>query len=95
MRWCTPDVDTLFGFLMSRPPIAAQTPENTLIPPLGFRPLLAGWNDGHPFPWIARAKMPIKNAPPASTKATPARSTISLLLANDRPKESEAAAPLN
>src|SRR5271154_4552260 len=37
------DLDALYAFLMSRPPVAAQVPENLLIPPLGFRPLLAGW----------------------------------------------------
>jgi mono/diheme cytochrome c family protein len=37
------DLDALYAFLMSRPPVAAQAPENKLIPPLGFRPLLAGW----------------------------------------------------
>jgi mono/diheme cytochrome c family protein len=37
------DLDALYAFLMTRPPIAARSPDNRLIPPLGFRPLLAGW----------------------------------------------------
>jgi mono/diheme cytochrome c family protein len=37
------DLDALYAFLMSRPSVAARAPENKLIPPLGFRPLLAGW----------------------------------------------------
>jgi mono/diheme cytochrome c family protein len=38
------DLDAIYAFLMTRPPVKARAPENQLIPPLGFRPLLAGWN---------------------------------------------------
>ena len=37
------DLDALYAFLMTRRPVAAQAPENRLMAPLGFRPLLAGW----------------------------------------------------
>jgi mono/diheme cytochrome c family protein len=37
------DLDALYAFLMTRTAITARAPENQLIPPLGFRPLLAGW----------------------------------------------------
>ncbi len=37
------DVDALYAFLMTRPAVRAEPPANDLIPPLGFRPLLAGW----------------------------------------------------
>jgi mono/diheme cytochrome c family protein len=37
------DIDAIYAFLMTRRPIAATAPDNRLIPPLGFRPLLAGW----------------------------------------------------
>lgn len=37
------DVDAIYAFLMTRRPIEASAPANQLIPPLGFRPLLAGW----------------------------------------------------
>ncbi|PCD04321.1 cytochrome C [Sphingomonas spermidinifaciens] len=37
------DVDALYAFLMTRPAVRATPPDNDLIPPLGFRPLLAGW----------------------------------------------------
>lgn len=37
------DVDALYAFLMTRPAVQATPPANDLIPPLGFRPLLAGW----------------------------------------------------
>ncbi len=37
------DLDALYAFLMTRPAVAAMPPANRLIPPLGFRPLLAGW----------------------------------------------------
>ena len=37
------DLDALYAFLMTRRPVHAQAPANTRIPPLGFRPLLAGW----------------------------------------------------
>jgi mono/diheme cytochrome c family protein len=37
------DVDAIYAFLMTRRPVDATAPDNKLIPPLGFRPLLAGW----------------------------------------------------
>jgi mono/diheme cytochrome c family protein len=37
------DIDAIYAFLMTRRPIEATAPANQLIPPLGFRPLLAGW----------------------------------------------------
>ena len=37
------DIDALYAFLMTRPAVHATPPANALIPPLGFRPLLAGW----------------------------------------------------
>lgn len=37
------DIDAIYAFLMTRRPMAATAPANRLIPPLGFRPLLAGW----------------------------------------------------
>ncbi|MBB4088156.1 cytochrome c [Sphingomonas carotinifaciens] len=37
------DVDALYAFLMTRPAVRATPPNNDLIPPLSFRPLLAGW----------------------------------------------------
>ncbi len=37
------DLGALYAFLMTRPAVRADPPANTMIPPLGFRPLLAGW----------------------------------------------------
>ncbi|RZT46229.1 mono/diheme cytochrome c family protein [Sphingomonas sp. BK036] len=37
------DVNALYAFLMTRPAVRAVPPANRMIPPLGFRPLLAGW----------------------------------------------------
>jgi nicotinate dehydrogenase subunit B len=37
------DIAALYAFLMTRQPIQAEEPSNRLYPPLGFRPLLAGW----------------------------------------------------
>jgi mono/diheme cytochrome c family protein len=37
------DLDAIYAFLMTREPIRAKPPANALIPPLGFRPVLAGW----------------------------------------------------
>jgi mono/diheme cytochrome c family protein len=37
------DVSALYAFLFTRRPVEARAPRNRLIPPLGFRPLLAGW----------------------------------------------------
>ena len=38
------DLGALYAFLMTRPPVVATAPPNRLEWPLGFRPLLAGWN---------------------------------------------------
>jgi mono/diheme cytochrome c family protein len=38
------DLNAIYAFLMTRPAVRAATPANDLIFPLGFRPLLAGWN---------------------------------------------------
>ena len=37
------DLDAIYAYLMTRRPVHADAPANRLIPPLGFRPLLAGW----------------------------------------------------
>ena len=37
------DIDALYAFLMTRRPVRATTPPPQLIPPLGFRPLMAIW----------------------------------------------------
>jgi mono/diheme cytochrome c family protein len=37
------DVDAIYAFLMTRRSVKSNPPRNRLIPPLGFRPLLAGW----------------------------------------------------
>ena len=37
------DVDAIYDFLMTRRAIRESAPHNRLIPPLGFRPLVAGW----------------------------------------------------
>jgi len=37
------DLRALYAYLMTRTPVRADAPANRLIPPLGFRPLLAGW----------------------------------------------------
>lgn len=37
------DLDAIYAYLMTRDPVVAPAPANRLIPPLGFRPLLAGW----------------------------------------------------
>ncbi len=37
------DLGALYAFLMTRPAVHAVPPANTMIPPLGFRPLLVGW----------------------------------------------------
>ena len=38
------DLKALYAFLMTRQPVPAKSPPNDLVFPLGFRPLLAGWN---------------------------------------------------
>ncbi|MGI4745096.1 MAG: c-type cytochrome [Janthinobacterium lividum] len=38
------DLDGLYAFLMTRTAVSAVTPDNRLVFPLGFRPLLAGWD---------------------------------------------------
>ena len=37
------DLDALYAYLMTRRPVRQVAPPNRLLPPLGFRPLLAGW----------------------------------------------------
>jgi len=37
------DIDALYAFFMTRPPVRAQTSRNDVPFPLSFRPLLAGW----------------------------------------------------
>jgi mono/diheme cytochrome c family protein len=43
-RMTTADIEDAYAYLMTRAPVAATPPANQLIFPLGFRPLLAGWN---------------------------------------------------
>lgn len=43
-RMSTADIGDAYAYLMTRAPVAARGPDNELIFPLGFRPLLAGWN---------------------------------------------------
>jgi mono/diheme cytochrome c family protein len=38
------DIDALYAFLMTRPPAYWRLPPPDLIPPLQFRPLVAGWD---------------------------------------------------
>jgi len=38
------DIGAAYAYLRTRTPVAAPAPVNDLIPPLGWRPLLAGWN---------------------------------------------------
>jgi mono/diheme cytochrome c family protein len=38
------DLKALYAFLMTRTPVYSPSPSNALIFPLGFRPVLAGWN---------------------------------------------------
>ncbi|PZN97317.1 MAG: cytochrome C [Alphaproteobacteria bacterium] len=37
------DLRALYAFLMTRDAVRAEPPANTLVPPLGWRPVLAGW----------------------------------------------------
>ena len=43
-RMSQDDIGALYAYLMARTPADAPKPENKLIFPLGFRPLVAGWN---------------------------------------------------
>ncbi len=38
------DLRDLYAFLMTRTPVVAAKPDNRLVFPLGFRPLMAGWD---------------------------------------------------
>jgi mono/diheme cytochrome c family protein len=38
------DIAAVYAFMMTRAPVQANPPPNRLIFPLGFRPLIAGWN---------------------------------------------------
>jgi mono/diheme cytochrome c family protein len=49
------DLERLYAFVMTRPAVTFTPPANRLTPPLGFRPLLAGWQ----FLFLRRA--PAKN----------------------------------
>ncbi|HEY4296897.1 MAG TPA: cytochrome c [Paraburkholderia sp.] len=51
------DIAALYAYLMSRTPVDATAPSNTLRFPLNFRPLMAGWN------WLFLTKGPLP--PPA------------------------------
>ena len=37
------DIDAIYAFLMTRRAVTARAPANRLIPPLGLRPVIAGW----------------------------------------------------
>jgi mono/diheme cytochrome c family protein len=43
-RMTQEDIGALYAYLMARTPADARPPENELVFPLGFRPLVAGWN---------------------------------------------------
>jgi len=43
-RMSSADIGDAYAYLMTRTPVAATAPDNELLPPLRFRPLLAGWN---------------------------------------------------
>lgn len=43
-RMSNQDIEDAYAYLMTRTPVSATPPANDLIFPLGFRPLLAGWN---------------------------------------------------
>ncbi|TFW15865.1 cytochrome c, partial [Duganella callida] len=43
-RMSSADIDDAYAYLMTRTPVAARAPDNDLLLPLRFRPLLAGWN---------------------------------------------------
>ncbi|HEY6983043.1 cytochrome c [Reyranella sp.] len=38
------DLDALYAFFMTRPPVRTQIPDNRLAWPFGYRPLLVAWN---------------------------------------------------
>jgi mono/diheme cytochrome c family protein len=38
------DLEALYAFLMTRPPVDSRAPANRLIWPLNFRPIMAAWN---------------------------------------------------
>jgi mono/diheme cytochrome c family protein len=38
------DIDALYAFFMTRAPVQARAPANRMMPPFGFRRLIAGWN---------------------------------------------------
>jgi mono/diheme cytochrome c family protein len=56
----TADNQALYAFLMSRPPVSAVAPENSVWFPLRFRRLIAVWN------WLFLKKGPQPNDPNAS-----------------------------
>jgi mono/diheme cytochrome c family protein len=54
------DLRALYAFLMTRPAVRSTPPANELIPPLGFRPFIAGWKllFFRPAPFQAPAGLP-------------------------------------
>jgi nicotinate dehydrogenase subunit B len=60
------DLQALYAYLMSRPPVRAQTPANTLSWPFSWRPLLGVWN----ALFLRRSEF----LAPAAKPADPARS---------------------
>jgi mono/diheme cytochrome c family protein len=43
-RMSTADITDAYAYLMTRTPVVAKAPDNDLLLPLRFRPMLAGWN---------------------------------------------------
>jgi mono/diheme cytochrome c family protein len=43
-RMSTADINDAYAYLMTRTPVVATAPDNDLLLPLRFRPMLAGWN---------------------------------------------------
>jgi mono/diheme cytochrome c family protein len=43
-RMSTIDIEDAYAYLMTRTPVVATAPDNDLLLPLRFRPMLAGWN---------------------------------------------------
>ncbi|NYE60673.1 mono/diheme cytochrome c family protein [Duganella sp. 1224] len=43
-RMSSADITDAYAYLMTRTPVVARAPDNDLLLPLRFRPLLAGWN---------------------------------------------------
>lgn len=43
-KMSTADINDAYAYLMTRTPVSYTAPDNDLLPPLRFRPFLAGWN---------------------------------------------------